>query len=112
MFAAQRPAAAKDINTLDDIPAGSNWSTRQLFSARLLIRSAGPDKNGATHMLPALCGQFDETVVARKQPRIQELLEGPDQLDQTRTETELVHQYGASLGLEQTEASQLRLDEK
>jgi hypothetical protein len=95
IFGRERLAGSKDINEIDELPAGSKWSTAQLFAARVLIRTARPDSR-CNHILPALREYFDET--AHNQPRIRELLEGPGQPGYKLTETELVHLYGESLG--------------
>ncbi|KAK3943903.1 hypothetical protein QBC46DRAFT_337951 [Diplogelasinospora grovesii] len=95
IFNMKRRASLQDINNITNLPAGSDWSTEQLFAARVLVRTARPDDR-CNHVLPALREHFDET--ARDHAGICELLKGPNQAGYTLTETELVHLYGPSLG--------------
>jgi hypothetical protein len=99
VFSARRPPSVKDINEMRKIPAGSKWSTDELFAARLLVRASRADSERG-HVLPALREHLDGAATARRQPQIRALLEVPDQSDHHRslTETELVHLHGASLG--------------
>lgn len=91
---------SKHINKVTTLPPASSWSTGQLRAARLVVRSAtARSKSEPDHILPDLREHFGEAETARSQPLIQTLLQGPseDSLNGALTETELVHQYGASL---------------
>ena len=91
---------SEHINKVATLPAASSWSTDQLRAARLVVRSAtARSESEPGHVLPDLREHFGEAEVACSQPLIQGLLEGPSEanLDGTLTETEFVHQYGASL---------------
>ncbi|KAH6649550.1 hypothetical protein F5144DRAFT_480707 [Chaetomium tenue] len=98
-YSARRPLNIKNLNVLKNIKPGSKWAANELFSARVVIRTARPDREFG-HLLPILRRHSDLVLAARAQPRIQALLEVPSRLDEhrTMTETELVHLYGTSLG--------------
>ncbi|KXX77239.1 hypothetical protein MMYC01_205766 [Madurella mycetomatis] len=84
------------INEYQQIPAASRWSTDELAGARVVIRAARQDKR-CNHMLPALREYLNEEIHSQQQ--IRELLEGPNLAEyHTLTKSELVHQYGPSLG--------------
>ncbi|KXX74685.1 hypothetical protein MMYC01_209255 [Madurella mycetomatis] len=89
-------SSSRRINELREIPAASSWSTKQLVSARLIIRTARPNKK-CGHMLPALRKYFDQGIHNNQQ--IRELMKGPDFAeDHALTKIEFLHKYGASLG--------------
>ncbi len=91
---------SKHINKAATLPAASSWSTDQLRAARLVVRSAtARSESEPNHILPDLREHFGEAETACSQPLIRSLLQGPSEasLSGTLTETELVHQYGASL---------------
>ena len=91
---------SKHINKAATLPAASSWSTDQLRAACLVVCSAtARSESEPNHILPDLREHFGEAETACSQLLIRSLLQGPSEasLSGTLTETELVHQYGASL---------------
>jgi hypothetical protein len=99
VYSTKRPPAVENLNVMTNIGSGSKWAVNELFAARVVIRTARPDRQFG-HLLPILRNHSDRVLAARRQPSIQALLGVPEQLGQhqSMTETELVHLYGASLG--------------
>ncbi|AEO62356.1 uncharacterized protein THITE_2040462 [Thermothielavioides terrestris NRRL 8126] len=92
-FKKKRPKNSKTLSELESLPAGSNWSTAELYAARLVVRE---DKNKQSRLLPALAPYLDHA--ARDYSPLRRLVEGPGKLDPLAPETELVHIHGDTLG--------------
>ena len=83
------------LNRLPDIPNGSSWSSRELLSARVVVRSA--NHKNLSHVLPVLRDYVDPNLITND--RIKPFCEGPDINSAKYTETELVHRHGPGLGV-------------